>query len=523
MNSLLYIYKRTWLNKIKKALRKPGTYVMAVIVVAYFVLIFSSFGSMAVTYKINNPKDFSILFTLAIFYFLTADIISYIQRKGLLFRPSEAHFIFAAPENPKKVLMYTGMKSFLTIGIFAIIMTVYGFLSFEIPIEKAILSFLFVAILQNIYEASLMIICYGNETLPERFFKALRIVLWAIILLSVVLMLIQLSMKGFAFANLVSLVESPIILWIPIIGWAASVLQLIYVGPTMTTLVGSILYAVSFVLLLLYATKMKCTGAYYEDAAKFAETYAKKRKSAKRGEGIQFKKKYLKNVKFELKGTYAKAIFYRQVLEYRKNRFFIFGFYSLLSFGVGIGMAVLFHFQKMSDSQYKMFIIPGVIAYMLFIFSSYRSKWTKELENPYTFLIPDTNIKKMWYATKIEHLRSIVDGCLITIPAAVMLKLNPVYTILTIALYVCLNANKLYMSMLSDALIGNRLGATFKSLIRLLLQGIAMGISVFAAILAGVFINATAGFAIMIVVTVFVTMCGAIGSSVMFERMEVSE
>ncbi len=67
--------------------------------------------------------------------------------------------------------------------------------------------------------------------------------------------------------------------------------------------------------------KMKCTGEFYEDAAKFAEDYDDRMKRSKKGEVVvgNGKKKYLRNVKMAYKGTYAKAIFYRQVLEYRKT------------------------------------------------------------------------------------------------------------------------------------------------------------------------------------------------------------
>ena len=61
----------------------------------------------------------------------------------------------------------------------------------------------------------------------------------------------------------------------------------------------------------------------------------------------------------------------------------------------------------------KIFIIPGVVAYVTFIFTGYATKWSKELENPYTYLIPDTPLKKVWYSTKIEHYRAIVDGILV--------------------------------------------------------------------------------------------------------------
>lgn len=159
----------------------------------------------------------------------------------------------------------------------------------------------------------------------------------------------------------------------------------------------------------------------------------------------------------------------------------------------------------------KVFIIPGVASYVVFIFSGYATKWSKELENPYTYLIPDTPLKKLWYATKIEHIRAIVDGILITLPGAVVFGISPVLTVLTVLLYVCLQANRLYYGMLADALIGNLLGNTGRTLIKVLLQGIAIFIGIIAAAVAGIFISVEAGFFMMIVVMGLLTFAGAAG------------
>ena len=78
------------------------------------------------------------------------------------------------------------------------------------------------------------------------------------------------------------------------------------------------------------------------------------------------------------KGTYAKAIFYRQVLEYRKNRFFIFGWNSVLFLVIGVAIAVVSYYNKISSQPFKMFVIPGVIAYVIFsavIRRSGRRNW----------------------------------------------------------------------------------------------------------------------------------------------------
>lgn len=67
-----------------------------------------------------------------------------------------------------------------------------------------------------------------------------------------------------------------------------------------------------------------------------------------------------------------------------------------------------------------MFVILAFGAYLIFCMSAVATKWSKEMENPYTYLIPDTPIRKMWYATLWEHIRSFIDGCLLAFPAGIV-------------------------------------------------------------------------------------------------------
>ena len=160
---------------------------------------------------------------------------------------------------------------------------------------------------------------------------------------------------------------------------------------------------------------------------------------------------------------------------------------------------------------------------MVFVFSGYATKWSKELDNPYTYLIPDSPLKKVWYATKIEHMRAFVDGILVTLPGAVVLGLSPAMTILTVLLYVCLNANKLYYNMLADVLIGNLFGNVGRSLVRMLFQGFAIGIAAVAAVAGGLLVGLEVGFFLMILVMGILTFAGATVASLSFNRMEVME
>ena len=237
------------------------------------------------------------------------------------------------------------------------------------------------------------------------------------------------------------------------------------------------------------------------------------------------KKKHFKTAEVVYKGSGAKAIFYRQLLEYKKSTFFIFGFNTLVSLIVGVGIAVVAVMtDMMAEAGFdRVFIIPGIMAYVIFIFSGYATKWSQELENPYTFLIPDRSIKKLWYATKMEHIRAVVDGILMTLPGAIVMKLSVLQTVLIILLYICLMANRLYYFMVADFLVGKILGNVGRTLVKLFFQGIAIGIGVLAAVLGGMFLGVEAGFVIMILVTLVLTMLGALVAALSFEKMEVME
>ena len=147
------------------------------------------------------------------------------------------------------------------------------------------------------------------------------------------------------------------------------------------------------------------------------------------------------------------------------------------------------------DLQMKQFfLVPIASAYVTFIFSGYLTKWAKEMESPYTYLIPDKPIRKLWYATLIEHIRSAADGLLVTLPAAVVLGLPLGYILLNVLFYVCLQANKLYFSVLSESLLGNVLGNTGKTILRMVGQMIVITIAVVIAAVVTIAVNFTAGF-----------------------------
>jgi len=335
---------------------------------------------------------------------------------------------------------------------------------------------------------------------------------------------VALYVRGFSFEALQEIIFSPYVLCFPIIGWTISVAHVLFLGPTTLTVILSILYLFTVFGMLILAIKMPCLGAYYENAMKFAEDYQEARKKSLRGEmAFIGKKKKLGKAQIIYKGNYAKAIFYRQILEYKKSKFFIFGGTTFIAFIVGAGLCafMFFNASEMGEGQkYALFFIPGVMAYMSFIFSGYATKWSKELSYPTTFMLPDSAIKKLWYATLTEHIRSLVDGCFYAIPAGIVLKIPVPIVFMTILFYVLLQANKLYLNVLVEGILGNVLGVFGKQMMRILFYGIIISVSALPAVLLTIFVNPTVGFIAMFS-TIFVLSAASMAVSARtFERME---
>ena len=120
-------------------------------------------------------------------------------------------------------------------------------------------------------------------------------------------------------------------------------------------------------------------------------------------------------------------------------------------------------------------------------------KWARELKSPYTYLIPDGTFKKLWYATAIQNIQYVINGCLMVLPIAFVSKMSPLLAILTVVFYVVLSANKLYAFAVAEIVTGNVLGTTGKQLLQLFIQGMAIGMAamggVFGHMLGGVIVS----------------------------------
>ena len=146
MKGLIYLYQRTIVNRIKRALLRPTAYIMGIFLILYVGMIFFSFQMMIAEGNFGTPDKVVTILSGIILMLIPGNIISYSKRKGLIFRPSEVHFVFSAPVSPKMVLMFAGAKSFAINFLLGILVAVLGMLWFHIGILQAVVYFLFFSV-----------------------------------------------------------------------------------------------------------------------------------------------------------------------------------------------------------------------------------------------------------------------------------------------------------------------------------------------------------------------------------------
>lgn len=522
MDGLIYLFKTTFKNRVLRAFRKPVTYIYLIIGILYCVFMFKTIGISIESIQFNNPEGLVLGLSFFTLFFMPPTYISYAKRKGIIFKPGDVHFVFTSPVNPKMVLLFAYLKQYLLGFLFTVGVCIFGIAFFHIPPVIMAAYFLLSFVVENVLESSLIVILYGNETLKETQVKFISRLLWAVIGVLILFGLYLFIVQEPSVKVITLFLNHPVVQCVPFIGWNIAFIRLLLLGPTVVNVVCTILYCISAVILFCIARRMKCTGGYYEEAMKFADDYQemilKKRKGEVQGMG---KKRVYKKAQVQYKGSYAKAIFYRQLLEYKKSKYFIFGMNTIFCLGGGIVIAYLMYKNNMDSGMARYYLVPGVGAYFTLIFSGYATKWSKEMENPYTYLIPDSPIKKLWYATVMEHIRAVVDGCLLAVPPVIVMRASPVMAVLYVMIYVSLQANKLYLNVLAEVLLGNILGNLGKQIFRMAMFALFIGIAAIVGVIGTFIVSMEVGFLFIIVFCLVETLAIAIGGSMAFTKMEI--
>lgn len=519
MSAIWYLYKKTLKNWAKKAFKKPMTYLYGFLILIYGIMFPFSLNILLTEYGMNTPEIMACVCVLMVFWLIPANMISYVKRKGLLYRKPDVHFMFPSPVTPKQVLIYAHIRTLGTYMIFNIVILGCGIILFHCSWWQ-ILVYLFVTmVLDGIMEGSLMVILYGSEKITEKGRKWIVALCYVIIGVFFVLAFVEYQLNGLTLESAMAFLHSNQIQVVPVIGWYIGVFHLFLCGPTLCNVITSALFVVFTIVVFIVAWKMPCEGGFYEDAMKFADDFEELKLKREDGQmaSLGKKEKYGK-AKVTYKKGGAKAIFYKQLLEYKKCKTFFFDKTTILMMVLSAFIGYIWG-QDMMDA--REFILPLTMGYMVFCMSTTPGKWGQEIKNPYTFLLPDTPMRKLWYATAFEHIKSLVCGTIIAIPAGILLQLPIHQIVLCVVFFAALNACKIYNMVLTESLFGSSMGKTGKQLFEMFLMGIDLGVVVAAAIFGSAAWGMTLGYLLMIGVLVVLCFALMTVANACFDKMEV--
>lgn len=520
MRALLYLSKRSLINNLKKACRKPVSLVIIIFCVLYGVFLCSMLTDLVRTFQFDSPRGLVIIMTLWTLYMFFMNFMAYSSRKGIIFRPAHAHFVFTAPADPKLVLIHAAWMNYILGIAMDLLLFLAGIFIFHISAWR-MLAFLIFCVTELVMELSLMVWLYSSERISERVLKTVCLCLKLFLLGITAVIILYFWRQGITLESINIFFDWPVLQMIPAAGWAVAAIRLIVLGPTVLNVVCTLLYLALTLTLFMLAWKMPCTGGYYEDAAKFADTYAEMVRRKKNGEmvfGLEEKKKFRK-MRGNFRATGAKAIFYRQILEYRKERFFLFS--KTTFFLVGLAVFLAFSLRESAESsQVPGLVLLGILAYFTLILSGNLGKWETEIKMPYLYLIPDSAVKKLWYSTLTEHIKALAEGMVISLVVGVVWKIPVLQILLCALIYAVLQANRMYTKVIAQCVIGNSLGKTGESIVRMCIQMFILGIGIAAAVLLVVLGETDLVFPIVLIYSMIITVAMGLIASIRFDSME---
>ena len=522
MKALIYLTRRSFINNMRRAVSKPSTLIALIFGIVYGIFIIFSLGTLVVSIHIDSVNGLLAILTVWSIYGILGNFMAYSSRKGIIFRPGHAHFVFTAPVSPKLVLIASAWMNYLVSVIIWLLIGIAAVMVFGVSPAVAILIVLAGCVIELIFEMAVMVFLYTNDHLPEKFIKAVGILIKVLMAAFTLAIVLYFRINGLSLESAWALLDMPWLQMIPVIGWQIAAYRLILLGPTILNVICTVLYLGVVAASAAAALRMKCDGGYYEEAAKFADDYAELKQRQRNGEmvfGMNGKKRSFRRVREKIAGTGAKAIFHRQLLEYRKERFFFFDKFTVIS----IVLAFVFSYglsETAVDSGAGQLFLLGVVAYVSLVMSGYLGKWENELKNPYLFLVPDTPLRKMWYATLTEHIKAFINACIICIPIGIFWHVPVIEIIFCILIYVVIQADRLYTTVLAQCLLGDVFGKTGQNVLRMFIQMALLGVGAGAAVMIGVFINIDFIFPIVLIYSMMVTVAMGILASLRFDTME---
>ncbi|WP_160678936.1 putative ABC exporter domain-containing protein [Clostridium sp. C8-1-8] len=468
MSPLLYIIRRSFINNIKLIRRKPSKLVPILVyflLLAYCVIVPSlARGSIV---RNTSPKYFIGISTFATIIIFLFSIYSGVQKRSSSFLMSDVNLAFTSPIKPQNILMYGFIKEIQTIFITSLfilfqIPNLINWFKF-VPFGVFLLLFTYIIFFVTISFISVFAfsLCSKKPFLKEVFKTAVLSI--GLIILSYT------AYSGYAnrdnvLGYVTSMYSNNSLDYIPIIGWIKAIITQCFYGLNYSIFIYLALMILLLAIIVFVLYKLDLD--FYEDVLDKSELNENmKNLKTKQMKSNEFmlqgkRKRKTRKVTSKYDSMLGKAIFSKHLLEYRKTGFGLINIHTGFLILGAIGYGVFFPIKEISIFLY--------FTIYLGCLSNFSSKFNFEASKPYIFLIPDSDDKKIFWATLSSVLKYVSDSIIVFTILGILIKANPIDAIMCMLVYISFGFVFTYGAVLNLRLFGGMNSEMIKGLLMFL-------------------------------------------------------
>ena len=455
MKGLSYLLITSFKNRLLSLKRKPALAVLYGIIFISIILMVIAFHADTNSINTASYKDIRILYgIIALIGMLYIVIFSStgLSTGSTLFTMADVGLLFVSPISSRKILLY-GLLKQMAATIFSALFILYQIFNLRknFGLDSKGIVYLFIIYAITLFFCQLLSIAiyiYSNGNPVRK--NIVRVIYYGVIVMIVIsIFVLQRLHGGSLIENGLILVDNRLFQSVPVIGWGVMFFRSGIEGDILSLTVSLSLYILSSMVIISLFTSGNAD--YYEDVIYSTEITYRRLQDAKEG-----KKTLAKNVKVKdkvtgiKKGFGSNAIFYKHLLEgKRESRFLFIDSYTIIA-SIGAGIA-----GKYIPSVTAGYIILAMLIYIQF-FLTMAGKLPMELKRPYIYMIPQRSLHKVVSASLTTIIKSFVDGILFFTIVCVVTKTSPLLNMFLALAYACSGLFFVSFQLLAQRLLGGQ-------------------------------------------------------------------
>lgn len=408
MNSLVFLLLRSAKNTLLELRRKPAKLLLWVLVIAGIggIFILSLFTRQSTAGSLDLVWLKGLLFIFILIFVVTA-IQKGLANGDVIFDMNDVNLLFVSPVSSRMILMYGIVRmakmAFLA-GFFILFQSNSLGVGFGVGFVGVLLILLGFMLAVGVLQIMSLLIYSLTNGRPRR--KLIVRILAALAFLPLIAYTgLQLVKTGDLLPALESILDSPLVDWTPVAGWASAGVLALISGDLGKAVLFFGLLVVSGVVLILYIALSN--PDYYEDVLVATETAFERKRVLSEGQ-INPEASSTKKVKVAqtgIGGRGTSAIFYKHLREsFRANQLGLWGMSSIF---MVFGAALFSWFMRGEDGG--ILVLLQILMWMQ-IFLIGTGRGLKELYMHYIYLIPEGSFQKIVWSNLEIGFKVLVES-----------------------------------------------------------------------------------------------------------------